>query len=204
MQRLWTAQEVAIFDKMTKQGKDHHAIAERLGRSHVSVMRKSAELKRPVVAPKPRSDGWSAEQEARLKEMRQAGVSQADIASALGRTKNAVIGACYRLGITLPKPERLAVAKAPKPKAEPRVRVLSIRKTVERVPVPERPECLTPGWNGFVTFFALEQHHCRWPIGNVGADDFKFCGARALDDRSYCAHHYHVAHDRSSERREWT
>ena len=30
---------------------------------------------------------------------------------------------------------------------------------------------------------------CRYPIGAVGADDFKFCGEPQSEGSSYCAHH---------------
>jgi GcrA cell cycle regulator len=36
----------------------------------------------------------------------------------------------------------------------------------------------------------LQEHSCRWPIGDVLDDDFAFCGLERCDGSSYCeAHH---------------
>lgn len=40
--------------------------------------------------------------------------------------------------------------------------------------------------------FDLENHHCRWPVGEVGGPDFFFCGspeANMREGRSYCPAH---------------
>jgi GcrA cell cycle regulator len=35
----------------------------------------------------------------------------------------------------------------------------------------------------------LEEHHCRWPIGEVLASEFHFCGADRVDGLPYCDAH---------------
>lgn len=44
-----------------------------------------------------------------------------------------------------------------------------------------------------VTFAQLEHHHCRWPLGEVGRVDFRFCGRTRHSSGPYCADHAAVA-----------
>jgi GcrA cell cycle regulator len=39
----------------------------------------------------------------------------------------------------------------------------------------------------------LEQHDCRWPIGEPRHPEFHFCGEKQADGRPYCAHHWAIA-----------
>lgn len=47
-----------------------------------------------------------------------------------------------------------------------------------------------------VTILRLNGKTCRWPIGDVGAPDFHYCGAKPEPGRSYCAYHCGIAGDR--------
>lgn len=40
-----------------------------------------------------------------------------------------------------------------------------------------------------IGFHDLEPTTCRWPIGDVGADDFRFCGAQCSTEKPYCSEH---------------
>jgi hypothetical protein len=44
-----------------------------------------------------------------------------------------------------------------------------------------------------VTFLELEQHHCRYPIGDPKTKAFRFCGALRLDNMPYCARCLQIA-----------
>jgi hypothetical protein len=44
-----------------------------------------------------------------------------------------------------------------------------------------------------VTFFELEPHHCRYPIGDPKTKEFRFCGAPRLDGRPYCVRCLEIA-----------
>jgi GcrA cell cycle regulator len=43
------------------------------------------------------------------------------------------------------------------------------------------------------TVDTLEQHDCRWPIGDPRHPDFHFCGAPQLLGRPYCELHVRMA-----------
>jgi hypothetical protein len=40
----------------------------------------------------------------------------------------------------------------------------------------------------------LEDHHCRWPIGDPQHADFHFCGAEKIEGLPYCFEHRDVAY----------
>jgi hypothetical protein len=43
--------------------------------------------------------------------------------------------------------------------------------------------------------FDLRPGACRWPHGDPAVDSFRWCGARAVDGRPYCAKHLARAYD---------
>ena len=43
------------------------------------------------------------------------------------------------------------------------------------------------------TLATLEQHECRWPIGDPKDAQFHFCGQRSLVGRPYCEAHWRMA-----------
>ena len=38
----------------------------------------------------------------------------------------------------------------------------------------------------------LQDDCCHWPFGNPGEAEFRFCGDKAVPQRSYCAHHLRI------------
>ena len=71
---------------------------------------------------------WSSEEDARLKHLAESNASTGDIAAELKRTKNAVLGRAYALGISLKR-----IKKRPRlgtnPKASPSARLKAARET---------------------------------------------------------------------------
>ena len=39
------------------------------------------------------------------------------------------------------------------------------------------------------TLQELRSHHCRWPVGMPGTEEFFFCGADILEGHVYCNTH---------------
>jgi len=147
------------------------------------------------------------------------GYSPKTIGMKLGRTRNAIIGRLHREGLSdrdrpvnvqvKPKPEVVAVLR----KAElrptsslPRVR---LSPTTDIPDDPEFPRSKALAFNApadqaeFVDALGkarlpkvllLKVDDCRYPIGDVGTPDFKFCSNKRLDDHPYCRTHLRLCY----------
>ena len=160
---------------------------------------------------------WTDQRVELLKQLWIEGLSASQIAAALGGiTRNAVIGKVHRLGLSgrakapssaPPRPRRprapshpmgsafrfhgnAALARLPEPDFEPALRY-------EPLPEPE-PE---PMVCERVTILDLRECMCRWPLGDPGREDFRFCGTRTNPGAPYCQHHMARAYQPPNERR---
>ncbi|WOF74160.1 hypothetical protein QMT40_001807 [Parvibaculaceae bacterium PLY_AMNH_Bact1] len=174
-----------------------------------------------------RAAGWSEEQMAKLKRLYGEGLSFALIARQIpGKTRNACIGQAHRMGLKgrkAPdkkiKQERRGVPKKPvtlageqKTKAAPKKDEHS-EKPIE---APETPPVelvvvhSSPQPRGIPdAVLACDDHHCRFPSGDVGDEDFHFCMAPiAKEDGPYCKEHQvsapYVRPKRKAGRDRWT
>lgn len=142
--------------------------------------------------------GWDDDTTATAVKLWGEGLSATGIARRIGGlTRNAVIGKLHRLGlkrdgtvkITRTRAQNKVVRqrqRAPKPATEVR-RILAAMAT-EPLPA-ERPDDIAR-----VSFAALEAHHCRWPVGEVGQPGFGFCGCKRVEGAPYCADHVRRAY----------
>jgi GcrA cell cycle regulator len=130
----------------------------------------------------------------------------------VGVTANAVIAKIHRLGIARLSPyggapgRRLALQNIPRA-ARPqyaRRRAVSLRRArpaswllkgerdVEnarldaQIPLAQRR-----------SLFALNDHTCRWPVGEPASPSFFFCGGAVLRNKPYCAAHCARAYRRA-------
>ena len=134
---------------------------------------------------------------ARIDELRalaERGLSAAQIAEAMGATKNQIIGACHRLGV------RLTYKAPPKPKVvrETRARTRNVTHAprVRVAPFVVKPRRRSRP----VTLMQLEPQHCRWPIGDPREKSFRFCGDERKDEHPYCGAHFRVAYRHDAPR----
>lgn len=51
------------------------------------------------------------------------------------------------------------------------------------------------------TIMDLNEHTCRWPIGDPQHDEFHFCGKHKIDGTPYCQFHGQVAFQPPQSRR---
>src|SRR5512139_327006 len=110
-------------------------------------------------------------------------------------TRNSIIGATHRANLPKRASTRLtgthAVHRLPKQPRPPRIRT-ERKSPPPYVPVPSIVDLDIPQQQRR-TLLELTAHTCRWPVGEVGAADFFFCGAEPMADRPYCAAHNHRA-----------
>lgn len=186
--------EIELLKKLRGEGKSLPEISSILGR-HQGVVSK---VVRRYQIPILKTDFWATEdREARLIAMFNEGKSYPDIAAELGCSRNTVGGKAHRLGLsrnsaddrerrkearaqrardTAAKRERRRVHKASKP--EPAF-----------FPEPDYAEDCNIG-NVIASVVALEKHSCRWPMGEPGAANFRFCGHDSHNEKSpYCSWH---------------
>ncbi|MEW5420485.1 GcrA family cell cycle regulator [Amorphus sp. 3PC139-8] len=51
------------------------------------------------------------------------------------------------------------------------------------------------------TLMELNEHTCRWPMGDPGSSDFAFCGRESTPGQPYCSAHARVAYQPVPDRR---
>src|SRR5690349_1024465 len=127
---------------------------------------------------------WTDERVELLKKLWSEGLSASQIAAELGGiTRNAVIGKVHRLGLS-------GRAKSPS-SASPRPRKPRASSQMLRVSRPAirgntalaydydlepEPELLEIPAEQRKTLLQLNEHTCRWPVGDPGSPEFYFCG----------------------------
>lgn len=151
---------------------------------------------------------WNEGQEARLRELFEAGLSFAQIARAIGghTTRSAMIGKARRLGLHRDEPDH-------KPLEEPKPRRLGskidqVAKTPplspESPPLESRPTTAVDApaacSGAVVTLETVSSGTCRWPIGDPHEQDFHFCGLQPKHGKPYCEAHCRQAYTPASLR----
>ncbi len=148
---------------------------------------------------------WLDEDVGRLRTLHAKGISASLIGAEMDRTRNAVLGKLWRLGLsnaasTIRKvkgvrPQKRPQKKKPyKPSPAERLRRIELQKTELRelrcAPVIPRA----------ISFADLEDNECRYPDGE---GPYTFCGHLQQAGSSYCANHEALAkrnhHRMSSE-----
>ena len=115
------------------------------------------------------------------------GISTLEIGRRLGVTKNSVVGKVHRLG--LPK-RQSPISSSPR---TPRV-------TKPTTPIRIRPQTVPISAN-MVKMEKLTTGMCKWPEGEPGHEDFRFCGQPAIENKPYCAIHCARAYVKSTRDR---
>ena len=162
---------------------------------------------------------WTDERVELLRKLWTDGLSASQIAGELGGvTRNAVIGKVHRLGLSgRAKAPSTVSARPRKPRApsHPMSATFRVQGNTALAPIrlpeedvePETDVALMPMAEVVpfvcerVTIMELRECMCRWPIGDPGRPDFRFCGGRTNAGIPYCAHHAAIAYQPTSDRR---
>ncbi|MBR5598873.1 MAG: global cell cycle regulator GcrA-like protein [Alphaproteobacteria bacterium] len=153
---------------------------------------------------------WTDEAVEELKKMWDKGMTTGQIAKVLNVTKNSIIGKVHRLCLTArPSPIKKSSAssqtpkttekktevtkeknktKETKPKTKTTAKVkLAVTEEVKTQPAPVIEETNIP-------LVKLDNHTCRWPMGDPKDEDFCFCGKRIKTGQTYCEEHAQIAY----------
>lgn len=152
----------------------------------------------------PPSD-WNDRTVARLTELWHDGLSCSQIAkkinSELGTqfSRNAIISKLYRTGLSRPRAEG-GVPRITKSRAKRKDRGVGrtdsiLQKKLQRRALGVAETTIEESPTDYdrrrprVAIVDLEEHHCRWIIGDPREADSGYCGAEKIPGQSYCAHH---------------
>lgn len=111
-------------------------------------------------------------------------------------SRNAAIGKAARIGLSSPKkPSNVTVTRQRKRAYTARVaRKPSLLDQALELTEHEAVDLPADQSDFAVVFEQLRDPHCRWPIGDPAADDFKYCGADKMREGPYCARHHRLAY----------
>ncbi|MBQ8750361.1 MAG: global cell cycle regulator GcrA-like protein [Alphaproteobacteria bacterium] len=155
---------------------------------------------------------WTDEAVEELKKMWDKGMTTGQIAKVLNVTKNSIIGKVHRLCLTArPSPIKKssgnsAEKKASKPQKAEKVEkaTKTSNKVVKEVPVSpisENTKNTTPVVEETnIPLVKLDNHTCRWPMGDPKDEDFCFCGKRIRTGQTYCEEHAAVAYVKAGKK----
>src|SRR6201985_3247409 len=140
---------------------------------------------------------WTDDRVEQLKKLWEAGLSASQIAAELGAiTRNAVIGKVHRLGLSgraqsasssAPRQRKARSANHMLRIGRPAIRgntALAHAYEIEAEAEPELIDNIIPIGQRR-TLLELNEHPCRWPVGDPGGGDFFFCGGNTLDSLPY-------------------
>lgn len=94
-----------------------------------------------------------------------------------------------------PAPKKEA-PKAETPKTEPDKKVFTAPKIEEKTEVQHQPQPVKqPQSHGGKTMLVdLDNHTCRWPLGDPKDENFHFCGRKIHIGQTYCEEHANIAY----------
>lgn len=141
---------------------------------------------------------WSDEEIATIKRKFHDGSTSGEIARALGRSRNSIIGKLTRLGLSRGKTfasstrrtskKREASGKSSRShKAKPATQVFPSRRAPLLPPQPiDDAAQVAHG----ISIFDIGHEQCRWPLNETSPiKDFRFCGLKTFSG-CYCLSHY--------------
>jgi GcrA cell cycle regulator len=150
---------------------------------------------------------WTSEIIDRLRQHVADGLSAKECAAELKSefqhsfTRNSVIGKAQRIGLRPGSLDMITREKQRKRNGIKRSRKLPMRTPIIQFePVMPDDDLRIPQAQRR-TLVELENHHCRFPVGEPGAADFFFCGAPTADvagGRPYCRAHARRAYHSNS------
>lgn len=138
---------------------------------------------------------WSDDRVTQLRSCFAAGLSCSQIAREIGVTRNAVIGKLHRIDLQRGhKPAKIKAPRAYKKRIRDKQvpKRLQFDRSVFEPYVPREEDIPFKG----VGILELADRVCKYPIGDVGDKDFKFCGNESLQYFPYCAGHCRLAYRR--------
>lgn len=153
---------------------------------------------------------WTEKMVEDLKIMWKQGLTTGEIGKRLGVSKNSIVGKVHRLQLDarpspIKKKEEIAQetvaaadtapAKESISKVKEEKKVCPAKEKAEEKPVSVAAQNQTEKkQNGRIRLIDLDNHTCRWPIGDPKDENFHFCGKKVKIGQTYCEEHAALAY----------
>jgi GcrA cell cycle regulator len=131
---------------------------------------------------------WTKEQVAFVKLKHAEGCRPKEIGEAMGKSRAAILGRLFRLGLRSPRPQ----AETYKVKNRVTGQIF-----IKHYPKPRPPTASLPH---HVNLIDLKNNHCRWPISKDEWGHHMFCGDAVLTKLPYCTIHARIAYSEPNRR----
>jgi len=185
----WTDERVELLKKLWMEGFSASQIATELGEGvtrnavigKVHRLKLSGRAKPANAAPRARTAPRASNASRRVSAPSGVGSSSGSRGSSMGgMSKQRTMVNAPMIGATALK---LSEEFAPQAYVAPQV-------TEVFIPVNER-----------IGLLGLNEHTCKWPIGDPLSPDFYFCGQHSEDSKPYCEFHSHRAYHQVDKKR---
>ncbi len=150
---------------------------------------------------------WTDKMVEDLKIMWKQGLTTGEIGKRLGVSKNSIVGKVHRLQLDArPSPIRKkeddssenVVEKTPVAKLKADKKSSRDEEKTGAATLPAstgfRPTPAQNAASGDVKLTDLDNHTCRWPIGDPKDESFRFCGRKVRVGQTYCEEHAALAY----------
>lgn len=150
---------------------------------------------------------WTDEMVEDLKKMWKEGLTTGEIGKRLNVSKNSIVGKVHRLGLSgrpspIKKKEDDTEASAPQSIKKDSVtktapKAVKEKEAPKAAPIKETPaphrDSRRSG-NSCISVTDLDNHTCRWPLGDPKDENFHFCGKKVRVGQTYCEEHSAIAY----------
>ena len=160
---------------------------------------------------------WTEQMVEDLRKMWKEGLTTGEIGKRLGVSKNSIVGKVHRLGLagrpspikkksddseaisqpTAPSLQTIKTSKAEKitsDESNKKAEAVKESKKEEHfisTKIESKPQVRK---DGKVMLTSLDNHTCRWPIGDPKDENFHFCGKKVRLGQTYCEEHAALAY----------
>ena len=192
MHRHWSDADIVELRKLAASGQTAQDIAKTVSRTMSAIQSMAYKLKIKIVSPKVEVP-WTEEEKAKLKEMRNAGLSYLTISKHFGRSRQSAIGVGFRMGLSLPtEKSKVTAPKLVERKAE-YVAPGSVRLQIKSFNMARIPDITKYLIKGSTPKSLVERQfdECCFPVAG-DSDQTLYCCEPVVRDKKYCKRHYRV------------
>lgn len=159
---------------------------------------------------------WTEQMVEDLKKMWHEGLTTGEIGKRLGVSKNSIVGKVHRLQLSgrpspIKKKDEAAPEKTmPEKTAKKEEKAAPAKPKEEKKPEPAKEEKFEPiakmslksnfPHSGKTSLTDLDNHTCRWPIGDPKDENFHFCGRKVKIGQTYCEEHANIAYVKAGKK----